>query len=265
MGTPAEPIVPESTTEETPGINPAWAEALSSIPAEFHNQLTPHFQKWDQSAQGRIEELNSKLTGFEAYSPLVEHGIGIDQISDGLRIMQELNSNPKSIWDALTEAYGFTKEQVQAIAEGQNPTEVGTPPNTGLDLSQLPEYRTMKEQLDLVSQLMVQEQQNKANALEDAKLDKALGDALAKFPDVEMSPTTENFILSQMEHKGKTAEQAVQDFVDFRNSLSPQPFAPKIVGSGGGVPSQAINASQLNDKDTKALIVQMLKAQNGQS
>jgi hypothetical protein len=260
MATPIEPPVSELTTEiETPNVNPAWNDVLSVLPSEFHSQVTPHFQKWDQSANSRIEELNGQIKEWESYNPLREHGITIDQVTDGLRIMQELNTNPKAIWEALNEQFAQSVQQ-----QAQDPT-LGTPPVAEqFDLSKLPEYQQMQEQLNVVSQLMIQEQQAKFNAAEDAKLDIALSTALQKFPDVEMTPQTENFVLSQMEHKNMSAEQAVQAFVDFRNSLSPAPFAPKVLSAnGGGVPSQAINTRNLSDSETKNLVIQYLKAQNG--
>jgi hypothetical protein len=256
-----EPIV--SGQDDTTGINPAWNEALSGIPEAFHQQLTPHFQKWDQSANSRIEELNGQLKNWEPYGALTEHGITMDQVTDGLRIMQELNQNPKAIYDALTEHYGWGSNPAQAA----DPNNIGTPPvaeQTPFDLKSTPEYNQLQEQLNLVSQLMVQEQQAKQHAAEDAKLNNEINSALEKFSDVQLTPDVENFILSQMEHKGKTADQAFQSFVDFRNSLQPAPFAPNVLSAnGGGVPSQAINTRNLSDADTKALIVQMLKAQNG--
>jgi hypothetical protein len=256
MTTPEE-ITPVSTGEitgsESPGINPAWNEVLEVLPASLHSLVTPHFQKWDQSAQSRIEEVNTKFKDYESYSPLVEHGITMDQVHQAINLLSEINNNPRSIYDALDETFKYSQAQVDPNAVV--PEAAGTVP----DPNQYQVPPELQEQVNLLSQLVLSEQQAKAAQAEDAKLDRELGAALEKFPDVEMNKVTEDFVLAQMMTKNLTAEQAVQSFVDFRASVSPQPFAPRILSaSGGGVPTQGIDPKTLSRSDTQSLVAQLL-------
>lgn len=261
MGTPQEPIVsPAEGTGEVSGPNPAWNDVLSVLPEQFHSQVTPHFQKWDQAAQSKITDLNSQLGNFQSYSPLIEHGITIDQVNQALLLNQEINQNPKAIYDALVDAYNFGTTPVNApvATPGESATGEGqqnTPdPYSG-------KFSEVEQQIQLLSQVLLQEQEAKINAQQDQKLEQEFSQALGKFPGLELNPDSENYVLSLMATRNMSAQDAMQSFVDFRNSLAPQPFAPKIVGaSGGGVPSNAIDPTKLSSKETRELVAQMLAA-----
>lgn len=257
MGTPIEssPTGDIGTSSDS-GPNPAWNDVLSIIPEQFHQQITPHFQKWDSAANTKISDLNSKVKDFEPYSALVEHGINMSQIEQALLLAQEINTNPRAIYDALVSAYNFgtapNTEKTEGTSEGQQQT-----PDPYAE-----KYSNLEQQLGLVSQILLQENEAKEAARYDAWLDKELGSALMKFPDLQLDENSEKYILAQMWQNGGDANAAVQSFVDFRNTLAPQPFAPRVMGSngGGGYPSQAIDPTKLSPKDTRSLVAQMLAA-----
>jgi hypothetical protein len=65
-------------------------------------------------------------------------------------------------------------------------------------------------------------------------------------------------------------DQAAANFVELQNEIiksaqAAQPYAPNLLGTtsggGAGLPSKAIDPRQLNDTETKALVVEMLRAQ----
>lgn len=271
MTSPIEPGVSEVGTEGTgeitpPGPNPAWNEVLELLPEQFHGLVTPHFKKWDDSAQGRIEELNSKVSSFEAYAPLIEHNISMEDVTQSLLLNQEINTNPRAIYDALVNAYGFSPQQAAAAVEDaqQQQQQQGQTPGNPASNPLEKQYQDLQQQMNLVSQIIINERESQAAKAEDARLDNALKTAYAKFPDIQFDDNAEKFILSQMRTESDAAT-AVQHFVDFRNSLAPAPFAPQIVGAtGGGVPSNSIDPTKLNRQDTRSLVVQMLQAAKGQ-
>lgn len=247
----------EGTSPADSGPNPAWNDVLSVIPEQFHSQVTPHFQKWDQSAQSRITELNSQLGNFQSYSPLIEHGITIDQVNQALLLNQEINQNPKAIYDALVEAYNFGT--TPPVADPNNPATGDNSQNQPDPYSG--QFSEMNDKIQLLSQVLLQEQEAKFNAQQDQKLDQEFSQALSKFPGLELDTNSENYVLSLMATRNMSAQDAMQSFVDFRNSLSPQPFAPRIVGAaGGGVPSNVIDPTKLSGKETRNLVAQMLEA-----
>src|SRR5438046_10743191 len=101
---------PESASgsgESSPGLNPAWSEALSAIPEQFHNTLTPHFQQWDQAAQQRIESANSSLKQFESFQPFVDNGISAEDLEQAAQLAYMVQTDPQAVYKALAEAPGF--------------------------------------------------------------------------------------------------------------------------------------------------------------
>ncbi|GHF92097.1 hypothetical protein [Streptomyces griseosporeus] len=260
MGTPiegGEVQGTEPTGESSPGLNPAWGEALSAIPEQFHGYLTPHFEKWDQSAQQRIESVNQQLSQFEPFKPLVENGIGYQDVEQGLQLMYQINTNPQAVYNALREAYGFdpvNEPEASEEEEEENPQTFQDP-----RVDQLQGY------LDVVAQTIVQQQEREAAAKADAELEAELNALSKKYPNFD-----ERYVLSLVAN-GATMEEAAEAYsalVDNVLQQNPRPFAPQVMGTSGGgtgLPSQAIDPRQLTGKDTRNLVVQMLNAANRES
>jgi hypothetical protein len=246
---------------DVPGPNPAWNDVLNVLPEQFHQVVTPHFQKWDQAAQSKIEAANSSLKDFEGFKPFVEHGINPQEVEQGLRLMWEINNNPENVYKALAEAYKFG-EQVAPVAkpnvDGDNDDDEDTP--YGID----PEISSKLEQhdglLQAVAQIVLNDAQAKESAAADSALEKELSTLKEKHGDYD-----EEYVLTKMLN-GASGEDAVKSYQDLVQRLSPKPFAPNVLGSNGGgtgLPSQAIDPTQLSGKETRDLVAQMLAAEFG--
>lgn len=252
MGTPIEGGEIQGTeVESAPGSNPAWESVLSVLPAEFHPLVTPEFQKWDQSAQQRIESVNQQ---FEPFKPFTEAGIKPQDLEQGLQLMARLNEDPKGFYEALTEAYGFGGE-IESEEEGDEEEA----PNF-----QDPRVDQLQQNLDLVAQTILSQQQEKANEQASRELDAELTSLRQKHGDFD-----ERYVLSLAAvNDGVTLEQAVESYkqlVDNVLQKNPRQFAPTVLGnsSGGtGLPSQAIDPTKLDGKATRNLVAEMLKAAN---
>lgn len=253
MGTPIEDGSVQGGSDSTPGQNPAWNDVLSVIPEQFHSQVTPHFQQWDQSAQSQIEKANSRVKEFEPYSQFAEHGIDPSELEQGLRLMYEINQNPKAVYDALAEAYNLTPGQIQEAIEGDDDEEDDSSQNF-----QDPRVDQLQQGIDLIGNIVLQEQQAKITAQADAELDAELTQLRKDFGDFD-----EQYVLAQMAN-GRTGKQAVEAFQSLTQTIlqsNPRPFAPRVMGNsagGSGLPSQAIDPTKLSGKDTRALVAQML-------
>lgn len=259
MGTPIEPtgeVQGEPTPDavvDAPGLNPAWEPVLSLLPEQFHTVVTPHFQKWDQDAQSRIENVNTQLKAYEGYNKFTEHGITADEVEQGLRIMYEINNNPQNVFNALQEAYKFGAQPETPVAN--NESDEDNP------LAQLPPevLAQLSEQGDLlktVSQIVL----NDANAKQAAVADNALETELATLKETH-GDYDEEFVLTKMLN-GSSGEDAVKAYQDLVQRVSPKPFAPAVLGGGnggGGIPSNAIDPTKLTRGETKSLVAQMLE------
>lgn len=264
MTSPIEPVEVqggnEPTGSEAPGPNPAWNDVLSVIPEQYHSVITPHFTKWDQSAQQRIEAANAQVQAYEGFQPFVDNGIDPKELENGLRLMYEINNNPQGVWNALGQTYNLAN--TPGNAEGGEGEDPSNPPNP-----QDPRYDQLSQNLELVNRIILEDHQAKEAAKADAELDRELSSLQEKYKD--QGGIDERYVLAMME-SGMTAEQAGEAFQTFRNGLlqsNPRPFAPNVMGGsqgGAGYPSQAIDPAKLSGKDTRSLVVQMLQAAQNQ-
>lgn len=262
MGTPIEGGEVQGdnseVTPEAPGPNPAWNDVLSVLPEQFHNVVTPHFQKWDQAAQQRIEQANQSVTQFEAYKPFVENGISPQDLEQGLQLMYQINQDPKAVYEALGEAYGLSAAQVEAAIEGE-----GEPEGESQNF-QDPRVDQLQQGVELIAQNLLDQHQAKLDAEAESELDaglKKLKDAHGEFD--------EQYVLSLCAvHPDITLEQAHANYQQLTQRIlqqNPRPFAPNVMGNSGGgtgLPSQAIDPRTLDGKSTRDLVAQMLKAAN---
>jgi hypothetical protein len=258
MGTPIEPTGEvqggEPTGSETPGHNPAWDEVLSVLPEQFHSVVTPHFQKWDQSAQQRIESANSQLSQFEAYKPFAEHGISTDELERGLRLYYEINNNPENVYKALQNAYNFGQPETPN-PQGNEGEEEENPLNLPPEIME--KINNHDGMLQAVAQIVLNDAQAKEAAAADAELDKELKGLQEKFGDYD-----EDYVMTKM-MSGMSGEEAVQSYQSLVQRVTPQPFAPTLLGSNGGgtgLPSNAIDPTKLSGKETRNLVAEMLAA-----
>lgn len=261
MGTPIDSnagdevqgdIIPDQ--DSAPGPNPAWNDVLSILPEGFHEAVTEHFQKWDTAANQRIETVNASLKEFESYKPFLEHGINPDELQQGLRLLYEVNNNPQAVYDALAEAYKFGQNadpNKQESEEEPDPTA----------LMQDPRFNELQQGLELVSQIVLNDAQAKQNAQADIELERELDSLKEKYGDYDV-----DYVLTKMLN-GASGEDAVTAYKELVGRLSPQPFAPSILGSnsgsGSGLPSNAIDPTKLSGKDTRNLVAEMVKRQLG--
>jgi hypothetical protein len=247
-------------TPETPGPNPAWNDVLNVLPEQFHPMVTPHFQKWDSAAQSRIESVNSQYEPYKAYQPFVEHGIGVDDIAQALRLHQAVNQSPREIYDALASAYGYGMAPVpQPNAENAAVQQM-----TGEAQQQPladPRLDRLQQGVDLMANMWLQQDAELRANQADAELDHELSTLKQKHGDFN-----EDVVLTYM-NNGLSADKAVEHYFNLRNEILTQhqkPFAPGILGggsgNGAGVPSDAIDVTKLDSKGTRNLVAQMLEA-----
>lgn len=247
MATPIEPNDGvQGGIENTPGPNPAWNDVLSVIPQELHDQVTPHFQNWDKAAQSRIESVNST---YEPFKPLVDNGIGYQDVEQGLQLMYQLNTDPQGFLAAMTEAYGNQNPQQQQASQ--------EPANNEENVFQDPRFDQLQQGLDIVAQTILQQQEAKLAAEADAEIDSELNQLKQKHPGI-----SEEFALSLMVN-GFDVNQVGEHWQNVSQNIlqqTPRPFAPSVMGNNGGgagLPSQAIDPTKLTGGDRRALVARM--------
>lgn len=236
----------------SPGHNPAWDEVLSVLPEQFHSVVTPHFQKWDNAAQSRIENINKQ---YEQYKPLVEHGIDFDQVTQGLQLMHMANNDPRELYNQLQSALGLSPQEAAEVMEEIE--EEGEEETTN------PQLEKLQQGFDLLAQRVLDEEKAKENAKFDAELDSEIAAAKEKYGDFD-----EDYVLAKVHGKILNGEeysiaQAAEAWTTMRDNIlqsNPRPFAPAVIGSnsgnGAGLPSQNVDVTKLNSTDTRSLVAE---------
>lgn len=241
--------VAESTGDA--GGNPAWKEFLDVLPSSLHSQVTPVLQKWDQGVQERFQQVHSQ---YEPYKPLIEGGYDPQTLQYSLAVLQELENNPRAIYDALAEQNGWAVEQGQT--ESEDDSEEYDPENV------VDPRLTRAEQLsEAVAEYVMNQHQQQQEQQEDAALDQHIN-ALKEQHQLAEDPLVDRFVIGLM-LGGMSAEDAFSAYVETQTQIATRPragdSAPVVMGSGGGVPSAQITSDQLkNPQSRKALVAQML-------
>lgn len=264
---PADSNIPEGTVQgevtpdNTPGPNPSWEPVLSLLPQNFHSVVTPYFQEWDQAANKRIESLNSK---FKDYEPFVEYGIGHDDLAAGVRLVNLLNENPQALYDALAQQLG-TQQQPAPVTDETDPTEV---PEYNLP----PDYDKIKQGVEFLAQRALDAETKQAEAAANTQLESELKAAEAKHGTLNNALFLPYLSKQIADNPRITVDKAAENFVALRDEIinaskAAEPYAPNLLGAnsggGAGLPSNAIDPTKLNSTETKALVVQMLRAAQG--
>jgi hypothetical protein len=238
--------------------NPAWQEFLDALPTSLHGQVTPILEKWDKGVQQRFSDIH---TEYEPYKSFKEQSVDPETINYALGIVNALNEDPRQVYDSLAEYYKFEATAAEMVPANGESIDGEWNPETESYTD--PRIAKLEEGVQLMAQMLMDEQQAKAQAAEDSKLSTELADLKTKFGDYD-----ENFVLGRMLN-GDTPEAAVKAYQDIVNNIQTnnnRPPAPKVIGGGGaGVVSKSVNPASLTESQRKAYIVESLKkaAQEG--
>lgn len=248
-------ITPEVTQQDDSQdskINPAWSELLSQVPAGLHNVLTPHLQKWDQNYQQGLQKVHSQ---YEPYKPFIDDGIDPESLNNAMLIMQNLEQDPERFARALVEHYGLNLGEQGQVEADQEESVEGLP----FDITSHPDFQKVQQVTELLAQQTLAQHQAAEEAAAESELDQMIAAAKEKHGEFD-----EEYVYQKMYSTGCDVETAVQAFIDKRNQWvqnyqPPGANAPRLMGSGGGLPSQATPARNMTPKQRRALMVQTLQ------
>lgn len=229
------------------GINPAWNELLDVMPSSLHSQITPHLSKWDQNFQSKVQEVHSQ---YEPYKPYLENQVNPEQIDYALSILQAIEERPAEVVKALQVYVGADEEQGLENQEEDNGQ--GESP----ELFEHPEYQRMREMVETMAQLLVQQRQTETEAAEDSELEQDLKAARDQHGDYD-----EEWVLTKLYNNSEmTVDDAVKAYKEFESGIASrhrQP-GPPVLGPGGSIPNQDFNPKNLDSQGKRQLVQQML-------
>lgn len=235
MAQPDQPT-PPGNAPLYEGLDAEWNDIVGAFPEDKRAELAP-----------KLKERLDQFAPLKEYEDFSKSGVTPKQINEALDISTLINSNPRQVYDKIAEYLGISREEAKEVVEEVEEAEEAGDPR----------YDAMKKQLDILSQIIVEERQAQTKAQLDAQADAAIDKELSglkkKFGDID-----EEMVLLYM-NKGLTAEQAYQAYVKRDSEIRQRRPAPTLLGSGQAVPNQRVDYTKLTSEDTKKWVAQMVE------
>ncbi len=216
------------------GLDPEWNDIVSAFPEDKRAELAP-----------KLKERLDSYAPLKEYEDFSKSGVTPDQIKNALNLSYVVENKPREVYDKIAEYLGITPQQAEEVVEELEEAEEAGDHR----------YDALKSQIDVLSQIIINERQGKMQeqlrSQADAELEKEINTVKKKFGDVD-----EEQILLYMS-KGLNAEQAYQAYTKRDAEIRSRRPAPMLLGNGQAVPRQAIDPTKLSTEDTKKLVAQM--------
>lgn len=260
-GTESEPVATESGSEQTPeggeSLNPAWNDLLGVVPEMLHSQVTPYLQQWDKNYQDSLNKVHSE---YEPYKPYLENNVTPEQINYAMQVMQAVEERPQDVIAALQEYQKTINGETQETTQGApNTTEQGQ--DDIPEFLQHPEVQRMKQMVETMSQILVQQNMANQQTAEDQALAEELSSLQTKFKD--KGGFDEEWVLTRAANNPQVPmEKHVEAFITWKQGLlaeARKPPAAKVLSGGGSAPDNQADLKKLDDKGRRALVAQMLE------
>lgn len=242
-----------------------YANYLSELPESVRPLVEPAFKKWDADVTQRFQALHSE---YDPWKEILEVG-DPDAVQGALQVAQVLEQDPGRFLKAFADAYPELVQEALGQPQTPNPQTPGSPEQGQGDLDPSdPLVQRINELQKMVEQVVGGFSNLTEQQMQDQN-QKVLDDTLAQL-HTQHGDFDDTYVLSQIAYRGLKPEQAIQEFKDniVAKYGQPQqqqnPSAPAVMPPGGGLPATPINAAELDDKATKALVASLLDAANQQ-
>lgn len=228
------------------GGHPAWQEILDAVPEDYRDALRPTLEKWDKGVQARFQSLHSK------YEPLKPYLDEADKLEMGMNLLRRIEEDPRAVYDLMAATYNFAE---QGATEDEGTMSELTFDPDSVDPAVLQQMQALQEQQDRLAQQLAEQQQRDEEEENRAQLD-----AYVSWLHEEHGEFDDDYVITLLANgiEGPDAVQRYNDIVAKAAGAPATPPAPKVMPSGGGVPSRAIDPTKLSSSETKDLVTEML-------
>lgn len=242
--------------------NPAWEEVLGIIPKEFHSQITPRLQAWDQGVQQKFVSLNNTIKAYDGYKQFVDNRIAPAELDAAYKVFQRMNQQPLDFYNRLGDLLkqqGLLQQvqQQQAAQEDEEQQQFKDPRIDEL-LQQQRQFAEnfQRQQAELQQQQQLQQFAQQVNSQVDSEFGQ-LGQAIGgQVPDwLRMELIKRATFMTDQQARPVSILEAFQDWQQVQAQARRVSNAPKVVPSGGGFPQQAPDPNALKSIDGRAAAV----------
>lgn len=249
---------------EPDGLDYGYDSFLGQVPEALRDQIEPAFKSYS-------EDIKTKVAGqygqFEPFKEILDNGWTPEHVNVGLNLLQQLNDNPQSVYQALIQQYPELAPQPQQVT----PTPANTvKPFSEMDLPPelLQRLDAQEKLIELLGQGFNQQQQTQQQFQQAEQEAQELAQFKAQLDQVAPeNKYPRQFILSYVAN-GQSPEEAVASFdawkaqeINGARSAGAPLIAP---AGGGGLPSEPIDTAKLTETQRKDLITRYLETANQQ-
>lgn len=254
---PVEPVVENEPND----YNPAWNDALSVVPEEFHPHLKEHFSKTDKYTQ----EVQQRFAPFKEFA---ESGTRPEDIKEALQFAHFLNTNPRGVFDFLNKQYNYFPDtgnanQSQGVPAKQEDEIDVNDPFANADLSKNPQFAQVLQQNQQLIQSFEAEQQAKLEAKMDAQIQSEVKTIQDTYPGID----PREVITRAM---GKQAAGITKDIdlneaaKEIAATMQTPPVrqgssAPPVLGRSS-LPSSAVRPSEMSREERSKYVADQIRA-----
>jgi len=252
---------------EPDGLDYGYDSFLGQVPESLRDQIEPAFKSYS-------EDIKTKVAGqygqFEPFKEILDNGWTPEHVNVGLNLLQQLNDNPQSVYQALVQQYPELAPQPQQIApvtpqgpgSNSNSSDYDIPPALQERLD------AHEKLLELLGQGFNQQQQNQQQFQQAEQEQQELAQFKAQLDQVAPeNKYPRQFILSYVAN-GQSPQEAVASFEAWRAQElngARSAGAPLIApAGGGGLPSEPLDTAKLTESQRKELITKYLETANQQ-
>jgi hypothetical protein len=238
--------------------NPAWNAILEPLPQEFHKQIMPKLQEWDQN----FAKVQSE---YAPYKPLLENKVPYESIQKAFQLASLLNTNPKAVYDELGTRFGFNSGQGQQQVEDNDEDENDQTKDIGqdqeFDITKHPQFVQLQNVVNQLQQGITQQQQAVLQQQQEAQVQQEIDSEFAalekktgKLPeDIKADIVRRAIAIGDQRGDGNYwIEEGYQDYVRFTNRIlnsRANNKAPDVLNGNGGLPQQRKNTAQMSDDE----------------
>lgn len=245
-----EPV--QQQAEQETGNQSPWAPYMEDLPESVRPLVEPIFKKWDGDVTQRFQKVHSEYEPLKGFQEVLQNGWELNDVQDALRLAAAINENPQAVYEAFKSQF----EAAQPAEQGQQ----GNQQDFGFAEDELPpaikkeleELRIAQQQISGVLTAQQEAQQQQIAEQQVNQIFDALHNAYGEFDDG---------YVAYLMYNGVDPNQAVAQAQQLRPTQAPQQQqnVPVVMGSGGGLPSQAVNPSQMTEQERKAFVAEMVK------
>jgi hypothetical protein len=252
----------EAQETDEPKDNPAWNDALSLVPEEFHPHLKSNFSKWDKYTQ----EVQQSFAPFKEFA---EQGVKPEEIQQALQFAHFLNTNPRGVFDFLDKQYNYSNaNQSQGNPAEQQEENVDlNDPLANIDISKNPQFKQIAEQQQAIQQQFEAQQRAQQEAAMDAQVQKEIAAIQTNYPTLDPREVITRALGKQAAGitKDVDLEASAKELQTMFGAANTAPSrgssAPPVLGRSS-LPSSQKSPAQMTREERTAYIAEQMAAMN---